>query len=431
MFRTMSDMETTTVVVVGAGPAGLGCAVLLKECAIECIVLERGRIGESFLQWPAETRFISPSFTGNFFGSVDLNAITPDSSPAYGLQTEHPTGAEYCRYLNDVVSTTKVDVRTGVEVLDVTGAEAQTRLPEHPPPTEGSAPVEATQADAVASATDVATGTDTTHDDHHNHDHHCHHHGHNTQESEAVDLDTIPTISVHTSTGTIGCKFFIWAGGEFQFPKRLSNTVRPAGSYSNFPVGKHVIIGGGESGMDAAHNLIKNGSQVTILDASAPWSKRVSDSSYGLSPRTLDHLKEIQQSGMATFIPESATEITATTVITPNRVIPLDHPAIDATGFDLKQSLAGKLFDYTAAGVPLLRMTDESSKFRNVFLSGPWVHHGKAVFCFVYKYRQRWAVVVRSILSRMGFADPGPIRGYAARGFLLDDLSCCAQSCVC
>ena len=41
-----------------------------------------GRVGESFLRWPAETRFISPSFTGNFFGAPDLNAITPDSSPA-------------------------------------------------------------------------------------------------------------------------------------------------------------------------------------------------------------------------------------------------------------------------------------------------------------------------------------------------------------
>jgi hypothetical protein len=157
----------------------------------------------------------------------------------------------------------------------------------------------------------------------------------------------------------------------------------------------------------------------------------VSDSSYGLSPATLDHLKEIQRSGRATFLAERATEITLTTVTTQNRTISLQHPAIDATGFDVTQSLAGKLFDFSAGGVPLLRMQDESSRLRNIFLSGPWVHHGKAVFCFVYKYRQRWAVVVRTILDRMGFADPGPIRAYAAKGFLLDDLSCCAQSCVC
>lgn len=170
---------------------------------------------------------------------------------------------------------------------------------------------------------------------------------------------------------------------------------------------------------------------MTILDASSPWAKRVSDSSYGLSPATLDHLKEIQRSGRATFLAERASEITATSVTTPKRTIELQHPAIDATGFDIKQSLAGKLFEFTDAGVPYLRMQDESSKFRNVYLAGPWVHHGKAVFCFVYKYRQRWAVVVRSILNRMSFADPGPIRGYASRGFLLDDLSMCGESCVC
>ena len=37
----LPEMEMTTVVVVGAGPAGLGCAALLKQCHIDCIVLER------------------------------------------------------------------------------------------------------------------------------------------------------------------------------------------------------------------------------------------------------------------------------------------------------------------------------------------------------------------------------------------------------
>jgi len=421
------------VVVVGAGPAGLGCAALLKQCSVECIVLERGRIGESFLQWPAETRFISPSFTGNFFGSVDLNAVTPDSSPAYGLQTEHPNGEEYARYLNDVATTTKIDVRTEVEVFDVAGAEAY--KPGRPSSKAGANDTASPGAAAAAAPPDHGDDTMAMEGGHID----AGGHTHPDPEREylgdfpegGVELDSIPTIVVSTSKGAIGCKFFVWAGGEFQFPKSLPNTVRPKASYSEFPVGKHVIIGGSESGMDVALNLIRNGSQVTILDESAPWSKRVSDSSYGLSPRTLDHLKEIQRSGKATFLAERATEITERTVTTPNRTIALTHRAIDATGFDIQQSLAGRLFDFEASGVPLLRSQDESSRFRNVFLSGPWVHHGKAVFCFVYKYRQRWAVIVRSILSRMGFGDPGPIRAYAARGFLLDDLSCCAQSCVC
>ena len=94
---------------------------------------------------------------------------------------------------------------------------------------------------------------------------------------------------------------------------------------------------------------------------------------------------QIMRSGRATLLAEEATEITATTVTTGSRTIALEHPAIDATGFDIKRSLAEKLFDFSERGVPMLRMQDESSRLLNVFLAGPWVHHGKAVFCFVYK----------------------------------------------
>jgi hypothetical protein len=261
--------------------------------------ISRGRIGETFLQWPAETKFISPSFTGNFFGSVDLNAITPDSSPAYGLQTEHPSGAEYCRYLNDVASTTRIDVRTGIEVLDVVGAEVQPK--QGPPPQFAAAAAEA-GAGTEGAATRVLDGTAdephsvapgseggpavapdaTMHDasadaaeaptphDEHQHDHHHHHHHHHQQppEPEEVDLESIPTITVHTSKGAFGCKFFVWAGGEAQYPKVLPNTVRPGASYRDMPVGKHVIIGGGESGMDAALNLIRSACCTSSLSRS-------------------------------------------------------------------------------------------------------------------------------------------------------------------
>ena len=96
-------------------------------------------------------------------------------------------------------------------------------------------------------------------------------------------------------------------------------------------------------------------------------------------------MMQIMRSGRATLLAENATEITKTTVTTASQTIALEHPAIDATGFDIKASLAGKLFDFSERGVPLLRMQDESSRLLNVFLAGPWVHHGKAVFCFVYK----------------------------------------------
>ena len=64
------------VVVVGAGPAGIGVAIALMNVGIEnMLVLERDRVGSSFAQWPQETRFITPSFPSNSIGMLDLNSF--------------------------------------------------------------------------------------------------------------------------------------------------------------------------------------------------------------------------------------------------------------------------------------------------------------------------------------------------------------------
>ena len=124
------------------------------------------------------------------------------------------------------------------------------------------------------------------------------------EESKRKEIEEGPRITVKTSAssftasgGDFSAKFVIWAGGEFQFPKSISHTVRPGKNYKKMPVGKHVIIGGSESGMDAAYQLVRYGSEVTVLDENSTWTQRVSDSSYGLSPHTLGRVREMQASG--------------------------------------------------------------------------------------------------------------------------------------
>ncbi|MEM6415307.1 MAG: NAD(P)/FAD-dependent oxidoreductase [Pseudomonadota bacterium] len=355
-------MKIYPVIVVGAGPAGIGVAALLSQCAIPALILERGTIGESLKRWPKETRFISPSFTGNFFGAIDLNAVTPGSSPAFGLQTEHPSGRQYSDYLSDIAEHYELKIDEGVDVIE-------------------------------------------------------------------AYVDSAGLIELTTSEGPVRCRTLIWAGGEFQYQKTIPNTIRVRGSYKDLPKGYHVIIGGAESGMETAYNLVKRDSSVTVIDPSAPWATRVSDSSYGLSPYTFSRVRSLQKSGKAEFLPDFAEHIGETEVRTENRVLKLDHPAIDATGFDIKQGLAGKLFNFVD-GHPELTDCDESTKHKNVFLVGPNVQHEKAIFCFIYKYRQRFAVVVREILNRWGETSP-IIADYARAGFLLDDLSCCDGECEC
>ena len=75
--------EHINVAIIGAGPAGLGMARVLRDLAIPDVwVLERGAIGQTFLDWNKDTQFLTPSFPGNVFGMTDLNAISFDSSPS-------------------------------------------------------------------------------------------------------------------------------------------------------------------------------------------------------------------------------------------------------------------------------------------------------------------------------------------------------------
>ena len=104
----------------GAWAAGLGCAVAAKEFGVDdVIVLDRHEVGASFRRWPQEMRFITPSFTSNAFGLLDLNAIVPGTSPAYTLDREHPSGASYAMYLDNVVQYYELQVKLGIDVCSV------------------------------------------------------------------------------------------------------------------------------------------------------------------------------------------------------------------------------------------------------------------------------------------------------------------------
>ena len=107
------------VVIVGAGPAGLGIGIILQKLGIYYVILEKHSVGSSFKKWPKETQFISPSFTGNFFKMPDLNAVTPATSPAFDLLTEHPTGIEYAQYLERVSKYYQLAIDTDVEVISI------------------------------------------------------------------------------------------------------------------------------------------------------------------------------------------------------------------------------------------------------------------------------------------------------------------------
>ena len=66
-YVSAMSVDPYDVIIVGAGPSGIGVALMLTRVfglgADRVLLLERGgAVGETFLRWPKEMRFISPSF---------------------------------------------------------------------------------------------------------------------------------------------------------------------------------------------------------------------------------------------------------------------------------------------------------------------------------------------------------------------------------
>ncbi|MEM1385771.1 MAG: NAD(P)/FAD-dependent oxidoreductase [Pseudomonadota bacterium] len=369
--------EHVNVAIVGAGPAGLGVARVLRDLAIPDVwVLERGTIGQNFLDWPSETRLLTPSFPGNAFGITDLNAISYDSSPGWALKREHPTGSEYARYLKQAAIAFDLHVQCEVDVLRLEPA-----------------------GDAL---------------------------------------------TLHTNHGAIQADFVIWACGQFGAPSngglagaKYARHYASVGRWRDVPGEQSFIIGGYESGIDAAIGLARAGKQVTVFDVDSPWKDNDKDPSRALSPFTHQRLRTAMRSGAITL--EGSEEIVAIEKETDGLRLFGDsgrswlspQAPILATGFASGTAPVAEWFDYGNDGLPLLTLQDESTTLPGLFLVGPEVCHNGFLFCFIYKFRQRFAVVANAIAERMD-ADTSLLQFYRENNMYLDDLSCCDDDkCLC
>jgi cation diffusion facilitator CzcD-associated flavoprotein CzcO len=373
------------VVIVGAGPAGLGLAVMLQNLGVQRVgILERERVGASLRRWPRETRFITPSFYGNPFGLPDLNTVTPTTSPADLIGIEHPSGEDYAHYLTALVAHHRLQVAEtcAVNALIPLGPRA-----------EGF-----------------------------------------------FQLDT--------SRGKLIARHVVWAAGEFGSPDyqpfpgatrcRHYADIR---SFAELPGEERLVIGGFESALDAACHLVAAGKTVRVLSPRATWElPEASDPSVILTPYTRQRVLAARATGRLDLV--SGVRVTRVdfddvsqshlVVTDDGRTWPARFPPILGTGF-IKGGGARQiapLFEWTDTGFPLLTADDESTLTPGLFLVGPHVRHDKIIFCFIYKFRQRFAVVARALATRLDL-DPTPLEKLRAKGFFLDDLSCCLATCEC
>ena len=365
------------VVVVGAGAAGVGVGASLRHAGIhDFVVLDRHEVGASFLAWPEETRFITPSFPTNSIGMLDLNSIAIGASPAFGLRAEHPTGRAYASHLKMVAEVFQLPVHERCDVKTVRACEGSFR--------------------------------------------------------------------VDTDGGVFRAKHVIWAAGEFQYPRlngfagsELCRHTATLANYRDLAGDDFIVIGGYESGIDVAYHLAQRGRRVRLFDARCPWGQETSDPSVALSTYSLERMSEghfLQYVELNPHVPIASVTheggVYAALAQDGRRFTSRTQPLL-AGGFEGSHRLISPLFEARPDGFPRLDEHDQSTKTPGLFLCGPSVRHDHHVFCFIYKYRQRFGIVARAIASSLGLPTDELESYYRQWGMFLDDLSCCGEECAC
>lgn len=373
---TEEDWHLFDVLVIGAGAAGVGVGVALKHAGIDnFLILDRYQVGASFERWPEETQFITPSFPTNSIGMLDLNSVAIGVSPAYSLGVEHPTGKEFAAHLCSVAAVFELPVCKDAEVLQVKRFD--------------------------------------------------------------------DCFLVETAEDTLRSKLVIWAAGEFQYPQtkpfpgaELCRHTATIPSYENLDGDDFIVIGGYESGVDAAYHLSCYDKRVRLLDSGCPWEDETSEPSVALSTFSLERMQAEWFETQTELIPHCPVSKVlrdgdkyqvhaAGGLLFESRSAPLL-----AIGFEGSLRLVSDLFEKREDGYPLLSEQDESTVTPGLFLCGPAVRHDHHVFCYIYKYRQRFSVVAKAIATQLGLPAE-ELENYRKWGMYLDDLSCCGEECVC
>jgi putative flavoprotein involved in K+ transport len=424
----MTLPQHVDVAVVGAGAAGIGAGVALSLLDLETIILERDEIGASFRRWPDEMRFITPSFPSNSFGLTDLNAITPNTSPAVTLDREHPSGDEYADYLEAVADFHELPVETGVKVIDLRNRD------------ESAATTEATEQSTAVSAVDGGTVLEARSDDEFD-----------EEDSDELERANDGGFVLETSEGVVHSEYVVWAAGQFDSPRtnvfpgadacvHTSEVRSWANHASASSTDDFLIVGGYESGIDAAVALVEAGCRVRVLDRSEPWVTRSPDPSEVLSPYTLERLESVvdtdrllveggaiveevrrDEDGCFEVRARAADGYELDEEGSPTYTVPT-RPIL-ATGFEPSLGPAADHFP-REEGVIQLTDRDESSTTPGLFLAGPDVTHNGIKFCFIYKFRARFPIIAETIGNRLG-VDTDPLEVYRKQNMYLEDLSCC------
>lgn len=365
------------ITIIGAGAAGIGMGVALKQLGCQDFqILERGEIGESFQNWPMETRFITPSFTSNGFGMPDLNAVSMETSPAYTIGTEHLSGPQFSKYLRLVAKTYELPIYTKTRVVDI--------------------------------------------------------------------LPNIDGYTIVTDHETIATKYLIMAVGQYTFPKLTDHPENiihysQVHSWQNIDSKNQVIVGGNESGVDAAIHLAQLGHKILMITENTGLRATSADPSIRLAPYTRHRFLDLPKNTADNITLQENISLQSVTqkdqqyhlLFADGRTITTPDKPIVCTGFNPGALASWPQFFESNKGDIILNNVDESTVAKNIFVIGPDVRHQDAIFCYIYKFRQRFGVIINEIAQREGWDIGNFVAVNRANSFYLDDCSACDVTCNC
>ncbi|UXU53827.1 NAD(P)/FAD-dependent oxidoreductase [Staphylococcus arlettae] len=367
-------MSKYTAIIIGAGPSGIGMSTTLKQFGIESLIIEKKHIGNTFEQWPDTTQFITPSFTTNGFGMPDINAITPDTSPAHTFKKEHIDGLEYQEYLKAVVDIHNLNIQTNTKVISIKK-------------NGGIFEIITDQNILKADYVFVATG-------------------------DFAFPHKPFSVGKHYSEIK---NFNEFKGNHITILGANESGIDAAINLTK--LGKKVTI----ISKTSTYNNDKADPSITLSPYTNQRFKELLQASSPirlLTNRNVTSIKEYNE-GCQIFCNNQDEPFLTDEIVQATGFAPKNNPLIQA------------LFEISEDNI-ILSTQDESTVFNNAFLIGSVIQNEDAILCYIYKFRARFAVLANLICERENITVSSDlIEYYKQNQMFLEDYSCCDVKCSC
>ena len=185
--------------------------------------------------------------------------------------------------------------------------------------------------------------------------------------------------------------------------------------------------------MDTAINLAERNKRVMIIDKENLLSSEEIDPSRTISPYTKDRLRRVNSNKTIEFLTGRVIKVEKNqnefVIYTKKKKIRSKTKPILATGFIGSLALIKRLF-YWKEGKALLNSYDESTKTSGLYVTGPLLQQHDMIFCFIYKFQQRFAVIANHIGIKLS-KDVSVIEEYKKEGMYLENLKNIKDKCEC